>query len=118
MIVLITGDRGWDDGRLIDRFLETLNIDDVIVAGGARGADTMVRIRAETKGMTTITVPARWHIHKRAAGPIRNREMAFYGDALVLLWDGKSRGSKNMRKHAVAEEIQLFEHILPEQGAD
>jgi hypothetical protein len=30
------------------------------------------------------------------AGPIRNGEMAKYADALIVFWDGKSRGTKNM----------------------
>lgn len=41
--------------------------------------------------------PADWDTHGRAAGPIRNRQMAEYADQLLLIWDGKSPGSHNMR---------------------
>lgn len=40
--------------------------------------------------------PADWDRHGRAAGPIRNCQMAQYADALIAIWDGKSRGTKNM----------------------
>lgn len=39
---------------------------------------------------------ANWPEHGRAAGPIRNREMAEYADALIAFWDWKSAGTKNM----------------------
>ena len=40
--------------------------------------------------------PADWDKHGRAAGPIRNKQMADYADVLIAVWDGKSRGTKNM----------------------
>lgn len=43
--------------------------------------------------------PADWNTHGKAAGPIRNKQMAEYGEALIAFWDGKSRGTKNMMDH-------------------
>ena len=34
--------------------------------------------------------------HGRAAGPIRNKEMANNADALIAFWDGQSRGTRSM----------------------
>ena len=34
--------------------------------------------------------------HDKAAGPIRNRQMAEYADYLIAFWDGESRGTRNM----------------------
>lgn len=39
---------------------------------------------------------ADWKTYDRAAGPIRNKEMAEFGDFLLAFWDGKSTGTKNM----------------------
>jgi hypothetical protein len=39
---------------------------------------------------------AQWNIHGKSAGPIRNKEMAEYADALIAFWDGQSKGTKNM----------------------
>lgn len=68
-----------------------------VVCGGCRGVDNMGRLW--TQGRETIRVvlfQAQWEQYGRAAGPIRNRRMAEYADALVAVWDGRSRGTKNM----------------------
>ena len=55
-----------------------------------------------TSGGTFIPIakfPANWQVEGKAAGFIRNRRMAEYGDILLLLWDGKSRGSLNMKQN-------------------
>ena len=39
------------------------------------------------------------------AGPIRNEEMAKYADALLLIWDGVSRGSLSMRTKMIGKPI-------------
>jgi len=39
-----------------------------------------------------------WDRYGKAAGSIRNRRMAEYAEALILIWDGKSKGSANMKK--------------------
>jgi hypothetical protein len=45
---------------------------------------------------TLIEMPADWNEGK-AAGFIRNAEMGDRGDELILVWDGRSNGSKHMR---------------------
>ena len=55
---------------------------------------------------------ADWKLHGDAAGPIRNRKMAEYADALVLIWDGKSRGSANMLKEAEQRNLKIYQHII------
>lgn len=37
-----------------------------------------------------------WEVMGKKAGPIRNGKMAEYSDALIAIWDGKSRGTSNM----------------------
>ena len=39
---------------------------------------------------------ADWNKHGRAAGPMRNKQMADYADVLIAVWDGQSKGTKNM----------------------
>ena len=40
--------------------------------------------------------PALWEKYGDAAGPKRNEQMAEIADAVVVFWDGESKGSKNM----------------------
>lgn len=67
-----------------------------IVSGGASGIDALGEAWATRRQIRVKRFPADWKKHGRAAGPIRNREMARYADGALVLWDGKSRGSKNM----------------------
>ena len=53
-----------------------------------------------------------WKRHGKAAGPIRNRQMANYADTLLLIWDGKSKGSKNMKEEMEKLNKPVYEIII------
>lgn len=55
---------------------------------------------------------ADWAKEGVAAGPIRNSRMAEYADALLLIWDGKSKGSSSMKKEMMKQRKQVYEVIL------
>ncbi len=59
-----------------------------------------------------VKFPADWDKHGKAAGPIRNKQMAEYADALLLIWDGNSRGSMNMKKEAEKANLQIVEILI------
>ncbi len=67
-----------------------------IVCGKAPGADTLGERFAKERGFTVKEFPAEWDRYKRAAGPIRNTEMAEYATHLIAFWDGNSPGTNNM----------------------
>lgn len=67
-----------------------------IVSGASGDADSAGERAAGILGVPKKTFMANWSLFGRAAGPIRNSEMADYADLLVAFWDGKSRGTKNM----------------------
>jgi hypothetical protein len=50
--------------------------------------------------------------YNSAAGPIRNGEMADVGDRLMLIWDGKSKGSANMKKEMQLRKKPIYEIIM------
>lgn len=56
--------------------------------------------------------PAKWKEFGRKAGHIRNAEMADYADALLLIWDGKSPGSKNMLAEMKKRKKPIYEVII------
>lgn len=68
----------------------------VVVSGTARGADTLGEQYAQERGYGLQRFPADWQQYGRAAGPIRNRQMADNADALICFWNGHSPGAKNM----------------------
>lgn len=56
--------------------------------------------------------PADWDKFGKGAGPIRNKQMADYADALLLIWDGESRGSANMKSQMEKLGKPIYEVIL------
>jgi hypothetical protein len=56
--------------------------------------------------------PADWNTHGKAAGPIRNRQMAQYADELLLIWDGQSKGSANMKSEMIKLGKPVHEIII------
>ena len=83
-----------------------------IVSGTAGGADTHGESVAHTMKIPVKRFPAQWATHGKAAGPIRNAEMASYADALIAVWDGKSRGTKNMIENAQKNNLLIYVHMF------
>ncbi|PCI45876.1 MAG: hypothetical protein COB41_00360 [Proteobacteria bacterium] len=85
---------------------------DEVVCGMASGIDALGKQFANIKDIKVIEFPAKWKEHGRAAGPIRNKQMAEYGTALLLIWDGVSRGSASMKKEMEKLGKPVYEVIL------
>lgn len=84
-----------------------------IVSGGASGVDSEGEHLASHLDIEVKTFPADWDTHGKAAGPIRNKEMAKYADALLLIHNG-SPGSLNMRKEMEKLSKPIYEVIINE----
>lgn len=67
-----------------------------IVSGCAAGIDSLGREWAAEWWIPVVFFYPEWELYGKAAGPIRNQQMAEYADALLAVWDGKSRGTKDM----------------------
>lgn len=83
-----------------------------VLCGGAQGVDTLGANWAKHRGITISHYPAKWDEYGPSAGPIRNREMAQNADALILVWDGKSRGSRSMLSYARSSGLKIFEWVV------
>lgn len=83
-----------------------------IVSGGAKGIDSVGEEFANDSHILVNRFDADWEKHGKAAGPIRNKKMAEYADALLLIWDGKSKGSANMKKEMLLLNKPIYEVIL------
>lgn len=83
-----------------------------IVSGGCSGVDKAAEWWARDTQTPLKIFTAEWDKYGKSAGPIRNRQMANYGDALLLIWDGKSRGSANMKLEMEKLNKPIYEVIL------
>jgi hypothetical protein len=96
-------------------FYHLNNVDFIIteaVCGGATGPDTIGKQWAIETHTPYSMFPAHWDEYGKAAGSRRNQQMAEYADALILFWDGKSTGSKDMLVRAKKHDLKIIVHIL------
>lgn len=79
-----------------------------IISGGARGVDSLGEWYGQCFGIPVYVMPAEWDKYGKAAGPIRNEQMAKEADALIAVWDGKSQGTRHMIRCAKEEGLEVF----------
>ena len=65
-----------------------------IIHGAARGIDSLADFIATEKKLHIIPIEPDWNKHGRSAGHIRNQEMINECDCGLLVWNGKSPGTK------------------------
>lgn len=112
--VIVTGSRHWRNrDKIVDRLAE-LPGDTIIVVGfdpeknKPDGVDRIAYQEAQKLGLIVEPHPALWDLHKKAAGFIRNKEMAEAGAQLCLaFWDGLSTGTFDMMGQAVKRGIPV-----------
>ena len=113
MKVIIAGSRTISNRGLIRQAMDDSEFKiDEAVCGMARGVDSEARWIAMFRGIPVKEFPANWGLYGKRAGHIRNAQMADYADALILIWDGKSRGSANMLNTARDKGLLIFERVV------
>ncbi len=101
MKILVCGDRNWTDRKPIRKALlsiSDLDVIDVVIEGGANGADTLAREVGKELGIIVWEFKADWRKYGRAAGPIRNRQMLDEKPDRVLAFHDdleESKGTKD-----------------------
>jgi len=82
------------------------------VSGAARGVDTIGADLCMESDIPVRYFPAAWNTYGKRAGYLRNERMAHYADALIAIWDGKSRGTKHMIDLARSEGLKVYVHSV------
>lgn len=117
MKTIIAGSRHlWDIEYIRNAVKRSEFIITEVVSGCAPGVDRMGEKFAHENNTPVKKFPADWKAHGKAAGFKRNREMAEYAEALVAVWDGKSRGTMHMIKTARSEGLKNFVFKIPFGG--
>jgi hypothetical protein len=110
MRVLVCGGRDFNDALTLGSWLGGIHKNqgiDVLIEGGAEGADFMARKFAEWARIPVETYPADWSMGK-AGGPIRNRQMLEEGRPdLVVAFEG-GRGTADMVKQAKRAGVRVL----------
>ena len=111
--VIIAGSRSFNDYELLreqclsilQEKMRTHRV--VIVSGHARGADSLGERFANEFRLPFELHPAKWRLLGKAAGMVRNAEMAKCSDALIAFWDGESRGTRHMISFARKRGLEV-----------
>ena len=118
MRILICGDRNWTDEAKIRKAVLEIHSEttiELVIEGGARGADALGKIVGRSLGIEVISFPADWVKFGRPAGPIRNRQMLQEGKPdLVLAFHNnimESKGTKDMIK--ASEKAGIPVRLIP-----
>ena len=108
MKVIIAGSRDGVFQRDVDEAMALCGFQVTeVVSGTARGVDRLGEHWARTHHIPIKPFPADWS-KGRAAGPIRNEQMARYADALVAVWDGQTPGTRSMIQAAQRRGLKVF----------
>lgn len=108
MKVIIAGSRGFTNPNIVvaavvkSKFPVT-----EVVSGGARGIDRFGEMFAKANNIPIKQFIPDWS-KGRGAGLARNRDMAEYGEALIAIWDGESRGTANMIREAEKRGLPVY----------
>ena len=82
------------------------------VCGKAKGVDTSGENWAKANNIPVKEFYALWKKFGNQAGYVRNSDMGDYGEALIALWDGVSKGTKNMIEIAERKGLKVYVQII------
>jgi hypothetical protein len=109
MKTIVVGSRGIEDYQLVSRAIKMApwTITEV-VSGCARQVYRLGERWAAARNIPVKRFPAEWERLGKAAGFLRNEQMARYAEALVAVWDQKSNGSRHMVHRATELELAVL----------
>lgn len=111
---VIAGSRIIVNYELVEKVIADSKIEiSEAVLGGARGVDTLGFQWAIKYNVPYQNISPNYALHGRKAPHIRNTQMANYSEALILIWDGCSNGSRDMLSKAMNRNFVIYKHIVP-----
>lgn len=114
MKIAVIGSRDFDDYGVLEAFLDGLRPAvgiEVIVSGGAKGADSLAERYARDRDIPMEVHRPDWKTFGRSAAFIRNRSIVDCSDMVVAFWDGKSLGTQNAVDYAKRKGKKV--HVVP-----
>lgn len=112
MRVLVCGGRDYNDGARLSAVLHKLHQEagiDLIIEGGAKGADFLAHVWATMEDVPTERFEADWENQGSFAGPARNKRMLDEGKPdLVIAFPG-GRGTADMCRKARRAGVEVIE---------
>ena len=97
MKLLIAGSRSIKKFDLAEYIPEET---DLIISGGADGIDSLAEKYADAHRISKLILRPRYDLYGRVAPLKRNETMVGLSDYILVIWDGKSKGTKHTIEYA------------------
>lgn len=115
--VCIVGSRTINSLELLENIIIFLNIQPIeIISGGAKGVDKLAESFADKYHISKRIFYANWNEFGKRAGYIRNNNIVNYiknvNGVVIVIWDGKSKGTKMTIELAKKSNVTLYVYIL------
>ena len=91
MNLAIVGSRSIKDFDLSPYISEDV---DTVISGGAEGIDSLAERYADLHRLSKYILRPRYSVYGRHAPLKRNEKMVDMADAVLVIWDGKSKGTQ------------------------
>jgi len=119
MKLIIAGSREIEvDAASLNRYICWFKIEseiEEVISGNSGNADLAGEVwSVECLGKDATKFPAEWDKYQYLAGSLRNGQMADVGDALLLIWDGRSSGSRDMKIQMLTRRKRIYEVVINE----
>jgi hypothetical protein len=107
--VIIAGSRFITNYEIVKKAIKDSGFEiSEVVCGMAAGVDSLGEKYAKENNIKLACFYADWRGLGKIAGIKRNEVMGDYADALILVYDGKSKGSTHMLKYAKKKKLKIF----------
>lgn len=73
---------------------------DTIISGGAAGIDRLAEQYADAHRLSKYIIRPRYDLYGRAAPLRRNEQMVDMADAVLVIWNGRSKGTQYTLEYA------------------
>ena len=114
MRTIIAGSRTITDPKVLEEAVAASGFAITeVVCGGSAGVDMLGRDWAVLRGIPVKMFPADWEQYGKAAGPIRNAQMADYAEQAICIFDvqAENKGTTNMSKTAMNNGKRVYSHM-------
>ena len=105
MTLLIVGSRSIKDFDLSPYVSSEV---DTIISGGAGGVDSLAEEYADRHRLSKYIMRPRYDLYGRGAPLKRNEKMVALADAVLIIWDGRSKGTEYTLKYAQKKNKQVL----------
>lgn len=117
MRVIVAGSRSITNYKVVERAIRQSGFNiTTLVHGDCRGPDRLGELWARENSVKFERFPANWSEYGKQAGYLRNLDMANNADALIAVYDGKSRGTQHMINIAKEKGLKVFVYTVTKKG--